>query len=116
VRIPAAVLLVAVGATFGSIRHVKPPFEFGPTLFFVFLPPLVFEAAWSIDLTALHACMVRVGLLALPGTVVSAQVEAAIVVASGALVVSGILAAVGLTELDSSGRSPEGNSRQRLAV
>ncbi len=84
-RIPAAVLLVAVGAVFGSIWHVKPPFQFGPALFFVFLPPLIFEAAWSIDLTALRACLVRVGLLALPGTVVSALVVAAVVVASGTL-------------------------------
>jgi hypothetical protein len=34
----------------------------------------------------------------------------------GALVVSGILAAVGLTELDRSGAVPKALSRQRLAV
>lgn len=84
-RIPAAVLLVGVGAVFGSVWHVKPPFQFGPAVFFVFLPPLIFEAAWSIDLAALRACVLRVGLLALPGTVVSALVVAAVVVATDKL-------------------------------
>ncbi|MDQ6908958.1 MAG: cation:proton antiporter [Chloroflexota bacterium] len=85
VRIPAAVLLVAVGAAFGSIWHVKPPFAFGPALFFIFLPPLIFEAAWSIDLNALRPSAVRVGLLAVPGTVLSAGVVAVALVAAGAL-------------------------------
>ena len=85
IRIPAAVLLVAVGAVFGSVWHLRPPFAFGPALFFVFLPPLVFEAAWSIDLDALRASALRIALLALPGTVLSALAVAAALVAAGAL-------------------------------
>lgn len=84
-RIPAAVLLVAVGATFGSAWHMPPPFAFGPSLFFVFLPPLIFEAAWSIDLTALRSVAARVTLLAVPGTVVSALVVAVTLLVAGAL-------------------------------
>ncbi len=85
VRIPAAVLLVAVGAAVGSVWHLHPPFAFGPSLFFVFLPPLVFEAAWTVDLTALRPLAVRVGLLALPGTILSALVVAVSLLAFGAL-------------------------------
>lgn len=85
VRIPAAVLLVAVGAVAGSIWHVRPPFAFGPALFFVFLPPLIFEAAWSIDLPALRQSALRVALLALPGTVVAAFAVALALVGAGAL-------------------------------
>jgi CPA1 family monovalent cation:H+ antiporter len=84
-RIPAAVLLVAVGATFGSLWHIRPPFAFGPSLFFVFLPPLIFEAAWSIDLMALRSVWLRVAMLAVPGTIVSAVVIAVALPAVGAL-------------------------------
>jgi monovalent cation:H+ antiporter, CPA1 family len=85
VRIPAAVLLVAVGAVVGAARHVRPPFDFGPAVLFVFLPPLVFEAAWSIDLQALRAQIGRVVLLAVPGTLISALAVAGAAVAIGAL-------------------------------
>ena len=50
VRVPAAVALVAIGAFF----QIPPPFAFGDTLLFVFLPPLIFEAAWNLDLAALR--------------------------------------------------------------
>ncbi len=85
IRVPAAVLLVALGAVAGSIVHVRPPFAFGPALFFVFLPPLVFEAAWNVDLRALARVPGRVALLAGPGTVVSALCVAALVWKTGAL-------------------------------
>ena len=84
-RIPAAVLLVAVGATFGSLWHVRPPFAFGASLFFIFLPPLIFEAAWSIDLRALHSVWLRVTLLAVPGTILSAVAIAVTLSVVGAL-------------------------------
>ncbi|HTW84597.1 MAG TPA: cation:proton antiporter [Candidatus Sulfotelmatobacter sp.] len=72
VRIPAAVLLVVAGVCAGSIAHLHLPFAFGPTLLFVFLPPLIFEAAWTIDLNALRRAANRVALLAFPGTLLTA--------------------------------------------
>jgi len=84
-RLPAEVMLVAFGAIVGTVAHIRPPFAFGPTLFFVFLPPLVFEAAWNIDLRALQRIVPRVALLAVPGTLVSAVCVAAIVSSVGAL-------------------------------
>ena len=65
VRIPAAVALVAIGV--GALFPVALPFAFGDTVLFVFLPPLIFEAAWNLDLAALRRTAVRIGLLAVPG-------------------------------------------------
>jgi CPA1 family monovalent cation:H+ antiporter len=85
IRVPAAVLLVAAGALAGSLWHVRPPFAFGPALLFVFLPPLVFEAAWNVDLPALRARLGRVVLLAFPGTLLTAFAVAGGLALSGAL-------------------------------
>ena len=85
IRVPAAVLLVAVGAAAGTVLHVKPPFEFAPALLFVFLPPLIFEAAWNIDLPLLRRCLGRIALLAFPGTLIIAFAIAAAIAAVGAL-------------------------------
>lgn len=76
VRLPAAVLLVGAGALVGTLGHVRPPFDFGPALFFVFLPPLVFEAAWNIDLASLRGAALRIAILALPGTLLTALLVA----------------------------------------
>src|SRR5581483_1877101 len=84
-RIPAAVALVAVGTIVGSVLRVRPPFDFGPTLLFVFLPPLIFEAAWNIDLQALRRCVGRVALLAFPGTIATAALIALVLARAGAL-------------------------------
>ena len=81
VRVPAAVALVAIGAFF----QIPPPFAFGDTLLFVFLPPLIFEAAWNLDLDALRRTAWRIALLAVPGTLATAFVVA------GALVLAGVL-------------------------
>jgi CPA1 family monovalent cation:H+ antiporter len=68
VRVPAAVALVGVGALF----NVRPPFAFGDALLFVFLPPLIFEAAWNLDLDALRRMGWRIAGLAVPGTLLTA--------------------------------------------
>jgi CPA1 family monovalent cation:H+ antiporter len=73
IRIPAAVALVAVGACI----HVPLPFAFGNTLLFVFLPPLIFEAAWNLDLGALRRTAWRIAGLAIPGTLATAGIVAA---------------------------------------
>ncbi|MDB5043734.1 MAG: sodium/proton antiporter, family [Candidatus Eremiobacteraeota bacterium] len=67
-RVPAAVALVAVGA----FVQLPPPFEFGDTLLFVFLPPLIFEAAWNLDPGALRRTAWRIAALAVPGTLLTA--------------------------------------------
>ena len=72
VRVPAAVLLVAAGAVAGTVWHLRAPFAFSPGLLFVFLPPLIFEAAWNLDLRRLPAAALRIALLAVPGTLITA--------------------------------------------
>jgi CPA1 family monovalent cation:H+ antiporter len=81
VRVPAAVMLVVVGVVAGTLWHVQAPFAFGPALLFVFLPPLIFEAAWTIDLDELRASVGRVALLAFPGTLMTAFAIAAVLAA-----------------------------------
>ena len=71
-RIPAAVLLVSAGIVVGSIWHVRPPFAFSDALLFIFLPPLIFEAAWNVHLDALRKTWKQIALLALPGTLIVA--------------------------------------------
>lgn len=83
VRIPPAVLLVSVGAIFGSIWHVQPPFAFGPALLAVFLPPLIFEAAWNIDLKHMRRAAGTIALLALPGTLLGTFAIAGTLVLAG---------------------------------
>jgi CPA1 family monovalent cation:H+ antiporter len=72
VRVPAAVALVAIGAIF----RIEPPFRFGDALLFVFLPPLIFEAAWNLDLDSLRRTAWRIALLAVPGTLATAGIVA----------------------------------------
>ncbi len=71
-RVPSAVALVAFGAGTAAIHPVPMPFHFGDALLFVFLPPLIFEAAWAIDPAALRRVAGRIALLALPGVVLVA--------------------------------------------
>jgi monovalent cation:H+ antiporter, CPA1 family len=81
VRVPAAVALVAVGA----FVQLPPPFEFGDTLLFVFLPPLIFEAAWNLDPGALRRTAWRIAALAVPGTLLTAFAVAGGLLAFGIL-------------------------------
>jgi CPA1 family monovalent cation:H+ antiporter len=71
-RVPSAVALVAFGAGTAAIHPVALPFHFGDAVLFIFLPPLIFEAAWSIDPASLRRTAVRIALLALPGVVLVA--------------------------------------------
>ena len=80
-RVPAAVALVAVGA----FVQLPPPFEFGDTLLFVFLPPLIFEAAWNLDPGALRRTAWRIAVLAVPGTLLTAFAIAGGLLAFGVL-------------------------------
>jgi CPA1 family monovalent cation:H+ antiporter len=71
-RIPSAVALVAFGVGTAAIHPFALPFPFGPTLLFVLLPPLVFEASWAIDLESLRRTALRITFLAVPGVVLAA--------------------------------------------
>lgn len=85
VRVPGAVLLVGAGIVAGTVWHVQPPFSFGPAVFFVFLPPLIFEAAWNVHLEELRRTWRQIVALAIPGTIVVAFAIALGITALGAL-------------------------------
>ncbi len=51
--------------------------EFGPALLFVFLPALIFEAAWNVDAVALRRRWLVVAVLAVPGVVLTAGIVGA---------------------------------------
>jgi CPA1 family monovalent cation:H+ antiporter len=87
-RIPSAVALVAFGAGTAAIHPVALPFPFGTTLLFVLLPPLIFEASWSIDLASLRRTAWRIALLAVPGVVLAAGLTGYGIALSGQLPLS----------------------------
>lgn len=90
-RIPAPVLLVGSGVIARTFWNVHPPFAFGPGLLFVFLPPLIFEAAWNLDLRELRRYAGYIALLAFPGTLFTAFAIGSSVAGTGALPFGGAL-------------------------
>ncbi len=83
--IPNAVLLVGAGIVAGSLWHVRTPFNFSAGLLFLFLPPLIFEAAWNVHLEELQRAWRAISLLAVPGTIFIAFAIAGTVTALHAL-------------------------------
>ncbi|MFN2460414.1 MAG: cation:proton antiporter [Candidatus Velthaea sp.] len=75
-RVPAAVAFVAVGLFFPPFGPIAVPFAFGATLLFVYLPPLIFEGSWNVDIGALRRTAVAVAMLAVPGVIVTTLVVA----------------------------------------
>jgi CPA1 family monovalent cation:H+ antiporter len=85
IRIAPAVMLVAIGAIAATLFHLRLPFDFGPAVLFIFLPPLIFEAAWSIELRALRARLELVVVLAFVGALACALAVAGATFAIGGL-------------------------------
>lgn len=71
----AAALLAGVAA--GIATHARLAPFFGPLTLDVFVPALIFEAAWSLDFDLTRANARPILLLAVPGVVVTAAVIAA---------------------------------------
>ena len=53
---------------------IAPASEFAPALLFVFLPALIFEAAWNVNAAALKRRWLAVAVLAVPGVLVTAVI------------------------------------------
>lgn len=71
VRLPYAISLVIVGLIIG-VFHLLPPVEMTPELILlVFLPALLFEASWNIDLRELRQNWFPITVLAVPGLIIS---------------------------------------------
>lgn len=76
VKLPYSIALVIVGLFIG-IFHLLPPLVITPELILlVFLPALLFEASWNLDLNLLKQNAVPIGVLATVGVVISAAIIA----------------------------------------
>ena len=82
-RIPYTITLVVVGLALGSFRVVTPPHLTQELLFTFFLPGLLFEAAFHLDLTAFRQVWRSAVGLALPGVLAATGITALLVVTGG---------------------------------
>ncbi|HXC25688.1 MAG TPA: cation:proton antiporter, partial [Gemmatimonadaceae bacterium] len=70
-RIPYTVGLVLAGLLLGMWHVVAPPHLTRDLLFAVFLPGLIFEAAFNIDIHAVRSSWMTIGTLAVPGVMLA---------------------------------------------
>src|SRR4051794_16577494 len=77
-RVPYTVALVVVGLIVASLRIVEPPHLTKELLFALFLPGLVFEAAYNIHVRELRASWKTITGLAVPGVIAAIALTAAI--------------------------------------
>jgi CPA1 family monovalent cation:H+ antiporter len=70
-RVPYTVALVVVGLIVGSLNLVSPPHLTKDLLFTVFLPGLIFEAAYNIHVGELRRSWRTVTTLAVPGVIIA---------------------------------------------
>src|SRR5579859_7858615 len=78
-RMPYATMLV-LGGVVAAAAHVVPVPQLSPdVLLFAFLPPLLFEAAFRLDLAELRLVARPTLLLAIPGTLITAGLVAGMV-------------------------------------
>ncbi len=83
--VPFTVALVVVGLALGAFRFIEPPHLTKELLFTIFLPGLLFEASFHLDLRAFARVWKTVMALAVPGVIVEIAVMAAIIVVIGHL-------------------------------
>ncbi len=78
--IPYTVALVIVGLAAGQLHVVSPPTLTKELLFALFLPGLVFEAAYNLHIAELRSSWRTIATLAIPGVVASIALVAAAIV------------------------------------
>ena len=70
------IVVVALGIGFGLIRPDRLSYAFGQATLYVFLPALLFEAAWSLNYRAMRRHWMAIGALAGPGVLLTALIVA----------------------------------------
>lgn len=70
-RIPYTVALVLAGLAVGGLHLIAPPHLTKELLFAIFLPGLLFEAAFNIDTSEFLSSKIAISLLAMPGVLVA---------------------------------------------
>jgi len=79
-KIPYTVALVVAGLVLGTAHAFEPPHLTQELLYAVFLPGLLFEAAFALDAKTFAANKLAIGALALPGLVAAIVLTAALLV------------------------------------
>lgn len=79
IRVPYTVALVVVGLVLGQIDLVHVPHLTKDFLFALFLPGLIFEAAFNLSASEFARNRLAIGALAVPGVVVAMALTAAVV-------------------------------------
>jgi monovalent cation:H+ antiporter, CPA1 family len=83
-RIPYTIALVVTGLALGAANVVALPHLSKELLFAVFLPGLLFEAAYHLRYRELRASALTIGILAVPGVIVAVALTAALLTAGSA--------------------------------
>lgn len=81
-RIPYTVALVVTGLVLGAFHTVDPPHLTKELLFSVFLPGLLFEAAFHVDFAIFRKLWAGITALAVPGVVAAIGITALVVTAA----------------------------------
>jgi monovalent cation:H+ antiporter, CPA1 family len=68
--------LVALGAMYGLLQPGRLAFAFGHATLYVFLPALLFEAAWNLNFRAMRRQWIAIAMLAGPGVLLTATIVA----------------------------------------
>jgi CPA1 family monovalent cation:H+ antiporter len=81
-RAPYTVALLIVGLVLGAFHLVEPPHLTKGLLFGVFLPGLLFEAAFHIEASVFRRLWIAIVALAIPGVIVAMAITSVILVAA----------------------------------
>lgn len=84
-RVPYTAALLLVGVALGGLHIVALPHLTKELLFALFLPGLLFEAAYHLEVRELRESAWAIGALAIPGVAVAIAVTALVLVAGAAL-------------------------------
>lgn len=68
--------LLVLGLAVGAVFPYRLTAIFGQATLYVFLPALIFEAAWNLDFHVMRRCWKPIALLAVPGVLITATVIA----------------------------------------
>ncbi|MFY9632420.1 MAG: cation:proton antiporter [Candidatus Cybelea sp.] len=68
--------LVALGAMYGLLQPGRLAYAFGQATLYVFLPALLFEAAWNLNFRAMRRQWIAIATLAGPGVLLTAAIVA----------------------------------------
>jgi CPA1 family monovalent cation:H+ antiporter len=77
-KAPYTVALVVTGVVLGSVRAIDPPHLTKELLYAIFLPGLLFEAAFHLEIESLRRNKIAIVSLAVPGVIVAMALTAAV--------------------------------------